>query len=87
MSEQNCCMLPPCWGCPRCLAASTGQISKCATCDYRWWPGSNGDHSCVEMLLKKVEVLLAENRKLKFMIDEGLGWEDMQQDSMQSHIN
>lgn len=31
--------------------------------------------------------LQVENKKLKGMIDEGLGWEDMQQDSMQSHIN
>ncbi len=35
----------------------------------------------------RYQQLEEENRKLKFMIDEGLGWEDMQQDSMQSHIN
>lgn len=33
------------------------------------------------------KTLQDENKKLKFMIDNGLGWEDMQQDSLQSHIN
>jgi hypothetical protein len=38
-------------------------------------------------LVKEVKAKDEEIKKLKFMIDEGLGWEDMQQDSMQSHIN
>ncbi len=38
-------------------------------------------------LVEEVKAKDEEIKKLKFMIDEGLGWEDMQQDSMQSHIN
>ena len=61
------------------------------------WDKDLGQLSCITRdqlqatitvdLLAEVVRLTEENKKLKFMIDEGLGWEDMQQDSMQSHIN
>jgi hypothetical protein len=41
----------------------------------------------VEEMQSQINQSMKENRKLKCMIDEGLGWEDMQQDSAQSHIN
>ena len=40
-----------------------------------------------DSFVSKCRISLAERNKFKQMIDEGLGWEDLQQDSMQSHIN
>ena len=37
-------------------------------------------------LVKEVKAKDEEIKKLKFMIDEGLGWEDMQQDSKTTEL-
>ena len=36
---------------------------------------------------QEIEKLEAENKRLRAIIDNGLGPEDLHQDSMQSHIN
>ena len=41
----------------------------------------------ISAALDKLISLDKENKKLRFMIENGLGHEDMQQDRMQSHIN
>ena len=44
-------------------------------------------HAMIHWKTIEVDKLRVENRQLKSMIDNGLGWEDVEQDSMQSHIN
>jgi hypothetical protein len=31
------------------------KLSKCCTCGYEWKTGTNGDHSCIEILQKTIE--------------------------------
>ncbi len=35
-------------------------ISKCATCDYEWPTGQDGDHSCSEQLRARLKALEPE---------------------------
>lgn len=37
-----------------------GDTCTCATCKYQWPWGTDGDHSCVEYLLKEIERLRAD---------------------------
>ena len=48
---------------------------------------SSGTYRPSALAADRLERLIEENKKLTFMIENGIGFEDLQQDSMQSHIN
>lgn len=49
--------------------------SECATCGYGWVTGTNGDHSCAELLGRRVKRLqrdvLTEIRVIELLIAGG----------------
>lgn len=71
--------------CPECKselapAAGSGE-SQCATCGHKWPTGTNGEHSCTELLRNRVEKLEKASHELearvkwalKFMKCQGSG--------------
>ena len=73
--------------CPHGGTTASNQETFTCECGHTWKFGKSGNHSCAPNYQARIASLEKENRKMLFMIDEGLGWEDMQRDSMQSHLN